>query len=71
MWIRKKFVLTGMILMNLLNEEIRAIQHTMNHIKMAIPFELNYGRKKQMEKDLKELNTLLEEKLKQCEDFKG
>ena len=43
----------------------------MNHIKMAIPFELNYGRKKQMEKDLKELNTLLEEKLKQCEDFKG
>jgi len=57
--------------MNLLNEEIRAIQHTMNHLRMGISLEPDYGKKKRMENDLRELNTLLEDKLKQCEDFKG
>ena len=56
---------------NLLNEEIRAIQLTINHLKMGIPLELDYGKKKRMENDLKELNTILEEKLAVCEDFKG
>ena len=57
--------------MNLLNEEIRAIQHTINHLKMGIPLEVDYGKKKKMESSLKELNSLLEDKLKQCEDFRG
>lgn len=57
--------------MNLLNEEIRAIQLTINHLKMGIPLEMDYGKKKRMENDLKELNGLLTEKLEQCEDYKG
>lgn len=57
--------------MNLLNEEIRAIQLTINHLKMGIPLEMDYGKKKRMEEDLKELNGLLAEKLEQCEDYKG
>ena len=56
---------------NLLNEEIRAIQHTINHLRMGIPLELDYGKKKKMEQDVKDLNKLLEEKLIQCEDYKG
>ena len=30
--------------MNLLNEEIRAIQHTMAHLRMAIPLEGDSGK---------------------------
>ena len=56
---------------NLLDEEIRAIQHTINHLKMGIPLEMDYGRKKKMEKDVRELNQLLEKKLASCEEFKG
>ena len=56
---------------NLLNEEIRAIQHTINHLRMGIPLELDYGKKKKMEQDVRDLNKLLEEKLVQCEDYKG
>lgn len=56
---------------NLLNEEIRAIQQTINHLKMAIPFELDYGKKKKLERDIKELNSILEDKLEQCEEFRG
>ena len=56
---------------NLLNEEIRAIQHTINHLRMGIPLELDYGKKKKMEQDVKDLNKLLEEKLVQCEDYHG
>lgn len=57
--------------MNLLNEEIRAIQHTINHLRMGIPLESDYGKKKRMEKDLKELNKLLEDKLEQSGEFIG
>ena len=57
--------------MNLLNEEIRAIKHTINHRKMAIQFEMDYGKKKKLERDIKELNRILEEKLNECGDFKG
>ena len=56
---------------NLLNEEIMAIKHTIAHMKMALPFELDYGRKKKMENDIRDLNQLLEEKLNKCGDFKG
>ena len=56
---------------NLLNEEILAIQHTIAHRKMAIPLEFDYGKKKKMENDVKELNKLLEEKLSKCGDYTG
>ena len=57
--------------MNLLNQEIMAIKHTINHRKRAIQFELDYGKKKKLENDIKELNKILEEKLEECEDYKG
>ena len=57
--------------MNLLNEEIRVIQHTMSHIKRAIPLATNNGEKLKLEENYKELNSILEEKLEQCEDYKG
>ncbi len=59
------------VIMNLLEEEIRAIKHTMSHLRMAIPLELDYGRKKRLENDYRELGKLLEDKLNQCEDYKG
>lgn len=57
--------------MNLLNEEIRAISHTIAHLKMAIPLEQDSGKRHKMKQDLKDLNTLLEDKLEKCEDYKG
>ena len=57
--------------MNLLNEEIRAIQHTMAHLKMAIPLESDSGRKLKMQNDLKELKEILKEKLDKCGEYNG
>lgn len=56
---------------NILNEEIRAIQHTMNHLSMAIPLEQDYGKKHKMKQDYKELRTILKEKLENCEEYRG
>lgn len=57
--------------MNLLNEEIMAIKHTMSHLKMAIPLEMDSGKKLKLQNDLKELEALLEDKLNQCGDYQG
>lgn len=57
--------------MNLLNEEIRAIKHTMSHLQMAIPLEADYGKKHKMKQDYKSLEDLLIEKLNQCEEYHG
>ena len=57
--------------MNLLNEEIRAIKHTMSHLQMAIPLESDYGKKHKMKQDYKSLEDLLIEKLNQCEEYHG
>lgn len=57
--------------MNLLNEEIRAIQHTINHLRMGIPLEPSQGKRMKMESDLNDLNKLLEEKLEQCGEYHG
>ena len=32
----------------LLNEEIRAIKHTMAHLEKAIPLEIDYGKKQKL-----------------------
>lgn len=56
---------------NLLDEEIRAIKHTMSHLSMAIPLEQDYGKKHKMKQDYKELDNLLSEKLNQCGDYHG
>lgn len=57
--------------MNLLNEEIRVIQHTMSHISKAIPLAMTTGEKIRLKEKYNELEKLLNEKLEQCEDFKG
>ena len=55
----------------LLNEEIRVIQMTITHMKRAIPLESDSGKREKMKKDVKELQSILNDKLGQCEDFKG
>lgn len=61
----------GKKMTNLLNEEIRVIQHTMAHLKRAIPLEQSSGKRYRMEQDYKQLGEILEEKVNQCEDYKG
>ena len=57
--------------MNLIHVEIKAIQVYIAHLQKAIPLEVDSGKKLKMKRNLKELNTLLEEKLEQCGDYKG
>lgn len=57
--------------MNILNEEICAIKHTIAHLNKGLVLEPNPSKKAQMKQNVKELNQLLEEKLNQCEDYKG
>ena len=56
---------------NLLNEEIRVIQMTITHMKRAIPLEESSGKREKMKSDCRELEKILEDKLNQCEDYKG
>lgn len=56
---------------NLLDEEIRAIKHTMAHLKKGISLERDSGKKYRMEKSYKELQEILVTKLENCEDYKG
>lgn len=57
--------------MNILNEEIRVIQVTIAHMKRAIPLEKSSGKQEKMKRDCKELESILQEKLQQCEDYRG
>lgn len=56
---------------NLLNEEIMAIKHTMAHLSKGISLETDTGKKFLMQKSYRELQGILEDKLNQCEEFKG
>lgn len=56
---------------NLLNEEIMAIKHTMAHLRKGMSLEIDSGRRFKMERDYKELQSILEDKLNQCGDYKG
>lgn len=56
---------------NLLNEEIMAIKHTMAHLKKGMSLEIDSGKRYKMECNYNELQSILLEKLEQCEDFKG
>ena len=57
--------------MNLLNEEIRVIQHTISPMKRGIALEPDQSKRVKMENDMNELSNILKDKLKQCEDFRG
>lgn len=56
---------------NILNEEIRAIKYTIEHLKKGMVLEPDPDRKCQMKNDIKELNLLLVEKLEKCGDVNG
>lgn len=56
---------------NILNEEIRAIKHTVAHLNKGMVLEPDPSKKARMKNKIKELNCLLESKLEQCGDFKG
>ena len=58
-------------MVNLLNEEIRAIKHTIAHLNKGVVLEPDVSKKEQMKRDIKELNVLLTRKLEQCGDYKG
>ena len=57
--------------MNILNEEIMAIKHTLAHLNKGMVLEPDPSKKARMKQSIKELNGLLTEKLNQCEDYKG
>ena len=58
-------------MVNLLNEEICAIKHTIAHLRKGVALEPNSSKREQMKRDIGDLNTLLEEKLEQCGDYHG
>lgn len=53
----------------LLNEEIRAIQNTISHLKRGIALESNQSKKEKMKNDVKELNRLLNSKLEKDTNY--
>ena len=57
--------------MNILNEEINAIKHTIAHLKKGVVLETDSTKKEQMKRDIKELDSLLKDKLEQCSDYQG
>lgn len=56
---------------NMLEEEIRAIKHTMAHLSKGISLEPDSGKRFLMRKSYMELNDILKEKLEQSEEYKG
>lgn len=58
-------------MVNILNEEINAIKHTIEHLKKGMVLEPDPSKKAKMKRDVKELDNILRDKLEQCGDFHG
>ncbi|WP_458456503.1 hypothetical protein [Methanobrevibacter sp.] len=58
-------------MVNILNEEIMAIKHTLAQMHKGVVLEPDISKKEKMKRDIKELNVLLKEKLEQCGDYHG
>lgn len=54
---------------NILNEEILAIKNKIAYLNKGIVLEPDSSKKEQMKRDVRELNSLLENKLNQCGDL--
>lgn len=54
---------------NLANEEIRVMQNTVAHLNMAIPLETNQAKKLRMKETVKELESLIRQRLDECGEF--
>ena len=57
--------------MNVINEEIRVIQMYMAHLEKAIALAVDTSEKLKLKQKYAELEQLLNEKLGQCEDYRG
>ena len=55
-------------MVNLLNEEIRAIKHTIEHKRKMSVLEVGSGKRQQLKKDIQELQEILEDKLNKASD---
>ena len=55
-------------MVNLLNEEIRAIKHTISRKKQMQVLTTNAGYRNKLRKDIEELNKILEDKLEKAGD---
>lgn len=55
-------------MVNLLNEEIRAIKHTIEHKRKMSVLEVDSGKRQQLKKDIQELQRILEDKLDKASD---
>lgn len=56
-------------MVTLLNEEIMAIKCTMANLKKGMSLENDSGKRHKMQTDYQELQSILEEKLSQCNDY--
>ena len=56
------------IILNLLNEKIRAIKHTLVRLKQMEALTPSQGERLRIKQNIKELNTLLEDLLEQTGD---
>ena len=54
--------------MNILHEEIKAIQVYMSHLEKAIPLEMDNKKKQKLKKDYSELERELKGRLEKCGD---
>lgn len=54
--------------MNILHEEIRAIQLYMSHLEKAIPLEVDSSKKQKLKNDYTELKKELKIRLDECSD---
>lgn len=58
-------------MVNILNEEISAIKHTIAHLKKGVVLEPDPSKKMKMKKDIQELQVILKNKLDSCYDLNG
>lgn len=58
-------------MVNILNEEISAIKHTIAHLKKGVVLEPDPSKKMKMKNDIQELQVILKNKLDSCYDLNG
>ncbi len=58
-------------MVNILNEEICAIKHTIAHLEKGVVLEPDSLKKMKMKQDIIELRNILKEKLDSCNDIRG
>lgn len=55
-------------MVNLLNEEIRAIKHTIEHKRKMSVLTVDSSERQQLKNDIRELQLILEDKLDKASD---